>query len=89
MLRTEVKDLRRANEAATQRKQRKRKRIQCEGTLTKAEGAEIIAQKDVEEQLNEETREGEARLGGSRQARSRCTRCREQGHNSRTCKKAV
>ena len=89
LLRTEVKDLRRANEAATQRTKRRRKRIQREGTLTKAEGAEIIAQKDVEEQLNEERREGEVRFSSSRRAKVRCTRCREQGHNSRTCKKAV
>ena len=43
LLRTEVKDLRRANEAATQRRKRKRNRIQRGGTLTKAEGAEIVA----------------------------------------------
>ena len=89
LLCTRVKDLEKANEAATQRTKRKRKRIQREGTLTKAEGAEIVAQKDVEKQLNEKTREGEARLSSSRQARSRCTRCREQGYNSRTCKTTV
>jgi hypothetical protein len=38
------------------RKQRKKKRIQKRGTLTKAEGEEIIAQKDVEQQLESERR---------------------------------
>ena len=77
LLRTEVKNLRRANEAATQRRKRKKNRIQRGGTLTKAEGAEIVAQKDVEEQLNEERREEVARLGSSRRSKARCTRCRE------------
>jgi uncharacterized protein YaiL (DUF2058 family) len=85
LLRDRVSDLEKANEAATKRKQRKRKRIQKRGTLTIAEGEEIIAQKDVDEQLEGETRQGKARAGLSRQAKARCTRCREIGHNSRTC----
>ena len=89
LLKGRNKNLERANKAATQRRNRKRNQIQRGGTLTKAEGAEIVAQKDVEEQLNEERREEVARLSGSRQSKARCTRCREQGHNSRTCKKAV
>lgn len=89
LLEGEVKSLKKANYAATQRRQRSRKRIQLQGTLTKAQAADIIAQKGVDEQLNEETREGESRVSGSRQARARCRRCRGQGHNSRTCKTAV
>ena len=56
LLRDRVSRLEKANEAATKRKQRKRKRIQKQGTLTKAEGEEIIAQRDVKQQLESKTR---------------------------------
>jgi hypothetical protein len=87
LMRERITSLEKANKAATTRKQRKKKRIQRQGTLTKAEGEEIIAQKEVEQQLESETRQGKARSGVSRQGLTRCTRCREPGHNSRTCKK--
>lgn len=87
LMRDEIATLRKANEAATRRKQRKKKRIQKQGTLSKAEGEDIITQKAVEQQLEGEMRQGKAQLGSSRQASARCTRCREPGHNSRTCKK--
>jgi hypothetical protein len=89
LMRERIASLERANKAATTRKQRKKKRIQRQGTLTKAEGEDIIAQKEVEQQLESETRQGKARSGVSRQASARCTRCREPGHNSRTCKKGT
>ena len=47
----------------------------------------MIAQKEVEQQLEGEMRQGRARSGTSRQASARCGRCRETGHNSRICKK--
>ena len=87
LMRDRIKSLEKANQAASKRKQRKKKRIQKEGTLTIAEGEEIIAQKEVNQQVDSETRQEKARSGASRQASARCTRCREQGHNSRTCKK--
>jgi hypothetical protein len=87
LIRERIASLEKANKAATIRKQRKKKRIQRQGTLTKGEGEDIIAQKGVEQQLESETRQGKARSGVSRQGSTRCTRCREPGHNSRTCKK--
>lgn len=88
LMRERVLSLERANEAATTRKQRRKKRIQKQGTLSKAEGEDMIAQKAVEQQIEGETQQGKARSGASRQALARCTRCREPGHNLRTCKKA-
>lgn len=58
LLKSRVASLERANEAATARKQRKKKRIQKRGTLSKAEGDNIIAQKAVEQQLEGETWQG-------------------------------
>ncbi|OCK73334.1 hypothetical protein K432DRAFT_313055, partial [Lepidopterella palustris CBS 459.81] len=43
LMRDRVSRLEKVNEAGTRRKQRKRKQIQKRGTLTKADGEEIIA----------------------------------------------
>ena len=85
LMRDRITSLERANEAVLARKQRKKKRIQKRGTLTK--GEDILAQREVEQQIAHEERQEGARLGFSRQALARCTRCRETGHNLRTCKK--
>ena len=87
LMRDRIASLERANEAATKRRQRKKKQIQKHGTLTKGEGEDILAQKDADQQIEREQRQGGERLGLSRQALARCKRCRETGHNSRTCKK--
>jgi hypothetical protein len=87
LLRDQVSSLQKANKAATKRKERKRKRIQKHGSLTVAEGAEIATQKAATQQLEDERRQEAAQSGVRRQAVARCSRCRERGHNSRTCKK--
>jgi hypothetical protein len=43
LMRDWITSLERANEAALARKQRKKKRIQKRGTLTKGEGEDILA----------------------------------------------
>ena len=87
LMKEEIANLRKANEAATRRRQHKKKRIQKQGTLTRAEGEEIIAQMDVERQLERDMRAERVRSGRSRQGSTRCTRCKKSGHNSRTCGK--
>ncbi|EMD58125.1 hypothetical protein COCSADRAFT_51861, partial [Bipolaris sorokiniana ND90Pr] len=76
-----------ANIAVSERRKRKKKRIQKRGALTKGVGEDIIAQREADEQIAYEERQGGERSGVSRQALARCSRCRETGHNSRTCKK--
>jgi hypothetical protein len=58
LLAGQVARLEKANKAASDRKQRKRKRIQKGGDLSRAEADELVAEKDVEAQLEGETREG-------------------------------
>ena len=86
LMRDRIASLEKANKAASARKQRKKNRIQKQGTLTKGEGEDIIAQKEADLQIEREQRQGGERSGLSRQALARCRRCRETGHNSRTCK---
>ena len=87
LMRDRIASLERANEAATKRRQHKKKRIQKRGTLTKGEGEDILAQEEADQQIEREQRQGGERSGLSRQALARCTKCREPGHNARTCKK--
>jgi hypothetical protein len=87
LMRDRITSLERANEVATKRRQRKKKRIQKQGTLTKGEGEDILAQKEADQQMEREQRQGREQSGLSRQALARCKRCRGTGHNSRTCKK--
>jgi len=87
LMRDQITSLEKANEAATKRRQRKKKRIQRKRKTAKGEGEDIIAQKEADQQIEREQRQGGERSGLSRQALARCKRCRETGHNSRTCKK--
>ncbi|KAH7556263.1 putative transposase [Bipolaris maydis] len=87
LMRDRIASLEKANEAATKRRQRKKKRIQKQGVLTKGAGEDLLAQREADQQIAYEERQGGERSGVSRQALARCSRCRETGHNSRTCKK--
>jgi hypothetical protein len=87
LMRDRIASLEKANEAASARKQRKKKRIQQRGVLTKGAGEDLLAQREADQQIASEQRQGGERSGVSRQALARCKKCRETGHNSRTCKK--
>ena len=87
LMRGQIASLKRANKAAIKRKQRKKKRIQKQGVLTKGAGEDLLAQREADQQIAHEDRQGGERLGVSRQALARCSRCRETSYNSRTCKK--
>ena len=87
LMRDQLASLERANEAAIKRRQRKKKRIQKRGVLTKGAGEDLLAQREADQQIAHEERQRGERSGVSRQALARCSRCRETGHNSRTCKK--
>ena len=81
-----IAGLERANEAASKRKQRKKKRIQKRGVLTKGDGEDILAQREADQQIAREERQEGKRLGLSYRALARCSRCKGTGHNLRTCK---
>jgi hypothetical protein len=87
LMRDRIASLEKANKAASARKQRKKKRIQQRGVLIKGAGEDLLAQQEADQQIAHEERQGGEQSGRSRQALARCKRCRETGHNSRTCKK--
>jgi hypothetical protein len=51
LMRDQITSLERANEAATKRRQRKKKRIQKQGVLTKGAGEDLLAQQEVDKQI--------------------------------------
>jgi hypothetical protein len=87
LMRDRIASLERANASVSARRSRKKKRLQRQGVLTKGAGEDLLAQRRAGEQAARGERQREGQPGLSRQALARCTRCRETGHNSRTCKK--
>ncbi|KAF7564269.1 uncharacterized protein PtrM4_153210 [Pyrenophora tritici-repentis] len=70
LMRDRIASLEKANEAAIKRRQRKKKRIQKRGVLTKGAGEDIIAQYETDEQIACEERQGGERSGVSRPEKS-------------------
>ena len=66
LIREQIASLKKAVEAATTRRQRKRKRIQRQGALTIRQGVDLISQQAVEEQLQREERQRGRQSGLSR-----------------------
>ena len=79
LLREKVGSLKAALDTATKRKSRKRRYVRTEETLTVSEVQEVLA-----EQAGSSRGDGESaskRVRGER----RCGRCKQTGHNARTC----
>jgi hypothetical protein len=89
LLKARIAKLEQANQAASERKKRKTKRIQKGGDFSKEQAEDLIAQCDVGAQIEGETRESRARTGASKRGKRHCKRCGETGHNSRTFTKIV
>ena len=89
LLAARVVQLEASNKAASERRSRKKQRIQKGGDLSKHEAEDLIAQLDVGAQVEGEMREGRARTSVDKQCKSHCRRCSETGRNWRTCKKDV
>jgi cytochrome c1 len=87
LMRDRIASLERANEAVTKRRQRKKKRIQRQGVLTKGDREDLVTQQEARHQVARERRQDGEQSGLSRQALTRCKRCRETGHNLCTCRK--
>jgi hypothetical protein len=89
LLSAEVRTLRAANEALSKRRRAKKTRVRQGGTLTIEDTQDIMAQKDVDEQIRRDVRtEGGNRKEGQSSIR-RCGTCGKAGHNARTCQEAV
>jgi hypothetical protein len=89
LLKAEAHNLRKANEALSKRRRAKRTRVRQGGPLTGEDARDILAQKEVNEQVAQDMRENR---GGDRERPAnvrRCGNCGKPGHNARTCQVEV
>ena len=84
LMRSEVADLRKANELASKRRARKKRRIQLQGVLSKGDGDDIVA--GLLGSASNGLQSAESGVGAPRALRH-CRGCGEAGHNIRTCPK--
>ncbi|KFZ11870.1 hypothetical protein V502_07352 [Pseudogymnoascus sp. VKM F-4520 (FW-2644)] len=85
LLQAELKDVRAANEVLSKRRRAKKTRLRQGGSLSFQEAEDLVAEKEVDEQIKEETRCGSGRTKGTEQRVRRCGICGNTGHNMRTC----
>ena len=80
-----VRELEEANAALSKRRRAKKSRIRAGGPLSMHEATDILADKDVQAQLEEEMRSGSGRTRRRAAGPRHCSNCGKTGHNSRTC----
>jgi hypothetical protein len=85
LLEAENRDLRRANEILSKRRNRKKARLQTGGSLNLQEAQALMDERDVADQIKQETRAGSGRRPRTEIHARRCGNCNATGHNSRTC----
>jgi hypothetical protein len=85
----EIAELPAANEAATQRRSHKRKRLQAEGTLIVEDGACLTALKEFGVCSDGKKLKRRVRAEAGEPSQRQCGRCSQTRHNARTCKQAV
>jgi hypothetical protein len=81
-----IAELEAANEAATQQKSHKRKRIQKEVIPTVVEGVRLTTLKKFAAHSDGKQVKKRARVEVGKPPQGRCGRCGKAEHNSRTCK---
>jgi hypothetical protein len=89
LLRAENSSLRKANEELSKRRRAKKTRVRLGGSLTVQEAQDLLDQKDVDEQVIQETRQNGSGAAGSHTKIRCCGVCGKPGHNVRTCKEAT
>ena len=85
LLAAEVRTLRKANEALSKRRRAKKTRLRQGGVLTVEDAHDIMAQKEVDEQIRRDKRSGEVFSKEGNSGIQHCSACRKTGHNARTC----
>ena len=89
LLSAKVRTLRAANEALSKRRRAKKAHIRQGGALTVEDAQDIIAQKDVDEQVRRDVRTAGGSRGEGQLFRRRYRTCGKAGHNTRTCQEAI
>jgi hypothetical protein len=86
LLTAENRSLRKANEALSKRRRAKKTRIRQGGSLTAGEANDLLAEKEIDNQLEQEMRRNGYAIGRGMGGKRRCGKCGNTGHNARTCR---
>ena len=84
-----VQELEEVNAALSKRRRAKRSQIQVGGPLSIYNATDILTDKDVQAQLEEEMRSGSGRTKRRATGPRHCSTCGKIGYNSRTCQEDV
>ena len=89
LISAKLRTLRAANEALSKRRRAKKARVRQGSALTVKDTQDILAQKDVDEQVRRDLcTKGVSQKEGKSSGR-RCGTCGKAGHNARTCQEDV
>ena len=89
LMEARVRELEEANAALSKRRRAKKSRIRAGGPLSMHDATDILADRDVQAQLEEEMRSGSGRTRRRAAGPRHCSNCGKTGHNSRTCQEDV
>jgi hypothetical protein len=89
LLSAKVRTLRVANEALSKRRRAKKARIRQGGVLIVEDTQDIIAQKDVDEQVRRDVRAAGGSRGEAQPSGRHCRICGKTGYNTRTCQEDI
>jgi hypothetical protein len=84
-LRSELRNVREANEILRRRRRTKRTRLEKGEAITVQEATEVIDQMDIDTQVVAESSRSGGRGRSARSGNRRCGICSKAGHNARTC----
>lgn len=85
LVEAELSTLQKANEALSKRRRAKRTRVQQRGTLTIQDAEELLDERALTEQVQQEMRQSSSWGEGTSTKARQCSACNKTGHNVRTC----
>jgi hypothetical protein len=89
LLRSEIRNLREANEILSRRRRAKRTRLQKGGVMTVQEASQVIDQMDINTQVVAESSRSSGQGRSARPGVRHCSVCGKAGHNARTCQVVI
>jgi hypothetical protein len=89
LLRSEIRNLREANEILSRRRRAKSTRLQKGGVMNVQESSQVIDQMDVDTQVVAESSRSGGQGRSARPGIRRCGICGKTGHNARTCQEVI
>ncbi|EFZ02429.1 hypothetical protein MAA_02011 [Metarhizium robertsii ARSEF 23] len=89
LLKAENEQLRPANAALSKQRRSRKTRLRQGSSMSIAEGHALQDQKDVDQQVQQESRQTRGRKPRDKTNGRRCGRCGKTGHNARTCQITV